>query len=199
MSLPQFAFAASIPLSARPFVQFQVACDFPPTLRNPVVPTRSARSAKMQTSANDGNEIVNPNLAENFAWPPPEMTSEWADAVQRLANAASLRSPQPADIALQEADGDEREALRLLMDRNWSDTRRKREEAVARARAAGDVNRVSAMKEAELRRKATGSARDFFKGYVENEGTYVDEGYVDDGADAMGKLASKFKKWFGGN
>lgn len=194
MSLPQFAFAGSVPLSARPFVQLRLACDFPPTPRNPVVSTRSTR---MQTSANDDDKkIVKP--PENPTWPPPEMTDEWADAVQRLANAASLKSPQPADIALQEADGDEREALRLLMDQNWSDTRRKREEAVARARAAGDVNRVSAMKEAEMRRIATGSARDFFKGYVENEGTYVDDGYVDDGADAMGKLASKFKKWFGG-
>lgn len=152
----------------------------------------------MQSSDNqNADESMQPT--ESSTWPPPEMTSEWAEAVERLANAASLKSPQPADLALQEADGDEKEALRLLMDRNWTDIRRQREDAVARARAAGDVNRVSALKEAEMRRRATGSARDFFKGYVENEGTYVDSGYVDDSADAMGKLKSKFKKWFGGN
>lgn len=142
----------------------------------------------------DGGE----GTREDAVWPPPEMTGEWAEAVERLSNAASLKSPQAADAALQEADGDEKEALRLLMDQNWSDIRRQREEAVARARAAGDLNRVSALKEAELRRKATGSARDFFKGYVENEGRYVDNGYVDDSADAMGKIVGTFKKWFGG-
>ena len=66
----------------------------------------------------------------------------------------------------------------------------------AAARASGDVGSVSAVKEAELRRKATGSAQDFFKSYVEIEGSYVDAGYVDEDSDAIGKLMKGIKKLF---
>lgn len=127
------------------------------------------------------------------------MTEEWAAAIERLVKAVPEATVQSADAALDEADGDEGDALRLLMDQNWSDVRRQREQAVMNARANGDVNRVSAVKEAELRRRATGSARDFFKGYVETEGRYVDAGYVDEDADAYGKMVKGFKNLFGGN
>lgn len=127
------------------------------------------------------------------------MTEEWAAAIERLVKAVPEASVTAADTALDEADGDEAAALRLLMDRNWSDVRRQREQAVMNARANGDVNRVSAVKEAELRRRATGSAADFFKGYVEVEGQYVDSGYVDEDADAYGKMIKGFKNLFGGN
>lgn len=131
-------------------------------------------------------------------WPPVEMTTEWAEAVSRLENSVPSATLETADIALDEADGDEMAALRLLMDESWSDIRRQREMAVAVARANGDVNRVSAVKEAELRRKATGSSRDFFKGYIELKGSYIDAGYIDDSADAMGKISGAFKSLFGG-
>ena len=52
------------------------------------------------------------------------------------------------------------------------------------------------MKEAELRRKATGSAQDFFQSYVDIEGSYVDAGYVDEDSDAIGKLMKGIKKLF---
>mmetsp|Transcript_28231 Transcript_28231/g.110882 ORF Transcript_28231/g.110882 Transcript_28231/m.110882 type:complete len:115 (+) Transcript_28231:422-766(+) len=54
--------------------------------------------------------------------------------------------------------------------------------------------RVSLLEEGRLRREATGSAKDFFKSHVEVEGSYVDQGYVDDQADTMGSI----KKAFGG-
>lgn len=125
------------------------------------------------------------------------MTEEWAEAVLRLANSVKGASLESADEALDVADGDEMAALKSLMEDNRSEIQKKRERVVETARAAGDVNRVSAIKEAELRRTATGSARDFFKGFVEVEGQYVDAGYVDESADAMGQLMGKFKGLFG--
>jgi len=111
-----------------------------------------------------------------------------------LSEGATLQS---ADSALDEADGDEMLALRYLTEDNVSEIQKRRQLAVQTARENGDLNRVSAIKEAEIRRRATGSAKDFFKGYVEVEGQYVDSGYVDSDADAMGKLANTFKNWFG--
>lgn len=150
-------------------------------------------SAQTQPATNNGS-----NGMPEQVWPPPEMTEEWAEAVERLVRAVPNSSRTAADAALDEADGDEPAALRLLMDENWSDVRRQRELAVEKARASGDVNRVSAVKEAELRRRATGSAQDFFKSYVETEGTYIDAGYVDEDADVFGKMKDGFKNLFGG-
>lgn len=187
------AFAASSPLytSARSLI--------PATSVTPLRPTNvkkpGLRSPSVRMEATPAVETEPRTLA---SWPPPEMTEDWADAVLRLAKAVPETSLDAADAALDETDGDEPEALRLLMDSNWSDIRRKRELAVATARANGDVNRVSAVKEAELRRKATGSAQDFFKSYVEIEGSYVDAGYVDEDADAIGKMVKGFKNLFGG-
>lgn len=134
---------------------------------------------------------------EETAWPPADMTDEWAEAVVRLCNSVNGASLQSADAALGEADGDEMLALQYLTQDNASDIQKQRERAVEKARAAGDVNRVSALKEAELRRAATGSARDFFKGFVEVEGQYVDAGYVDENADAMGNFVKSVKDLFG--
>lgn len=130
-------------------------------------------------------------------WPPAGMTAEWAEAVDRLASSIPSATRAVADAALADADGDEMQALELLTQSSGSDIQRQREAAVDKARAAGDTKRVSAIKEAEMRRRATGSAKDFFKGYVEVEGKYVDQGYVDEGADAMGKVTGMIKGWFG--
>lgn len=149
----------------------------------------------VQTQQSPDNGL---NGVSEQVWPPSEMTEEWAEAIERLVRAVPNSSRSAADAALDEADGDEPGALRLLMDENWSDIRRQRELVVEKARASGDVNRVSAVKEAELRRRATGSAQDFFKSYVETEGTYVDAGYVDEDADVFGKMKDGFKNLFGG-
>lgn len=103
-----------------------------------------------------------------------------------------------ADEALTATDGDESLALRALTEENKSDVQMRRESAVEKARAAGDWKRVSALREAALRRRITGSAREFFKAYVETEGRYVDQGYVDEDSDAMGKFVKKVRGWFGG-
>lgn len=156
----------------------------------------TASGAPQEVTTATTDETVSENATK--AWPPPEMTEEWAEAVTRLVNSLPTATLQTADAALKESDGDEMTALRLLMDESWSDIRRKREMAVQRARENGDVNRISAVKEAEIRRKATGSARDFFKGYIEVEGAHVDSGYIDDNADVMGKMVGAFKNLFGG-
>lgn len=137
-------------------------------------------------------------LGSFTTFPPPEMTEEWAEAVQRLTSSISTCTLSAADAALDAAGGDEDLALRYLTEENKSEVQLQRELVVEKAREAGDVNRVSAIKEAELRRRATGSARDFFKGFVEIEGRYVDQGYVDESADVMGKLKEKLGSWFGG-
>lgn len=126
------------------------------------------------------------------------MTPEWAEAVERLSSCIRACTYSVADAALTEADGDEILALRLLTEKNKSEIQQQRELAVERARAAGDTNRVSALREAELRRRVTGSAKGFFKGFVEAEGKYVDQGYVDESSDVMGNLAKKVRGWFGG-
>ncbi len=88
-------------------------------------------------------------------------------------------------------------ALRVLTLATKTPIQEQRERAVEAARASGK-KRVSAIKEAEMRRSATGSARDFFKGYVDVEGSYVDQGYVDEDADAMGKFRRALQKFFSG-
>lgn len=127
---------------------------------------------------------------------PSGITVEWADAVSRLRSSVAGQTWQSADAALSEADGDEVLALRILTERSKSDIQLQREAAVEKARAQG-LNRVSAIKEAEMRRTATGSAKDFFKSFVDVEGQYVDAGYVDESADAMGMFTEKVKKLFG--
>ena len=144
----------------------------------------TASEEPMQTASSD------------LDWPPAEMTEEWAEVIERLVRAVPTASRPATDAALDEADGDEAGALRLLMDQNWSNVRAQREVAVAAARASGDVGRVSGVKEAELLRKATGSAQDFVKSYVEIEGSYVDAGYFDEDSDAIGKLMKGIKKLF---
>ena len=59
-----------------------------------------------------------------------------------------------------------------------------------------DTGKVSKLELARLRRTATGSARDFFKGYVEVRGQHIDTGYVDENADAMGNFVKGVKGWW---
>jgi len=125
---------------------------------------------------------------------PEGITGEWLEAVGRLRSSVGGSTWMTADAALTKADGDELMALKVLTFETKSDEQLKREAIVDKARAAG-YNRVSAMKEAELRRIATGSARDYFKSYVDVKGQHVDNGYVDDSADFMGKI----KNFFGNN
>ena len=128
---------------------------------------------------------------------PTGITEEWGLALGRLRSSVRGATWAMADKALSDADGDEVVALRLLTERTKSTVQLQREAVVAEARKRGE-NRVSAIKEAELRRRATGSAQDFFKGFVEVEGQYVDSGYVDESADAMGSLGKMLGKFWDG-
>lgn len=130
---------------------------------------------------------------------PPGMTEAWFLAARRLAAATPGAGFAAADAALTRADGDEFEALGLLTLAARSDEMVGREAVVEAARSAGDSKRVSALKEAELRRIATGSARNYFGGFVEVAGQHVDSGYVDEEADVMARAGNRFKKWFGGS
>lgn len=130
--------------------------------------------------------------------PPAGMTEEWFLAVRRLVGATAGSTFVSADAALAASGGDELEALGALTVAARGAAQAGREAAVAAARAGGDVGRVSALKEAELRRAATGSARDYFKGFVEVAGEHVDSGYVDEEADVMARAGKKLKGWFGG-
>lgn len=129
---------------------------------------------------------------------PAGMNEEWYLALRRLQAATPGATFGDADGALGRADGDEFEALGLLTVAARGGLQQAREAAVEAARAGGDEKRVSALKEAELRRRATGSAKDYFKGFVEVAGEHVDSGYEDPDADFMGNAGKKLRQWFGG-
>lgn len=202
--IPTTAFTISASFCATSASSFTPSKSKSPTsINNTTAPTtRRSKCVRMEATSTStttsAEQLTTEETPTVTTWPPAEMTEDWVEAVERLVKAVPNSSRPSADAALEQADGDETVALRLLMDSNWSDVRRQREVAVKNARANGDVNRVSAVKEAELRRKATGSAQDFFKAYVETEGSYVDEGYVDEDADAVGKMMKGFKNFFGG-
>lgn len=191
MSTLHPAFTASLPLTLSRTTQSIHITTIAP-LRCTPVPYRSSRITMQQSQPKtQATDITS-------SWPPADMTDDWAAAVERLSRGVPAATRQDADDALCASDGDEQAALQTLVETFTSEVQQQREQAVQRAREGGDKYRVSAIKEAELRRKATGSARDFFKGYVEIEGSYVDSGYVDQQADFMGNAIKGFKKLFGG-
>jgi len=119
-------------------------------------------------------------------------SAAWTAALQRLSAATPSVPMAEVEAALEEADGLEMKALELLT--AASQRIAQREAQIAEYRASG---RISAMEEAALRRRVVGSAADFFKSYVEVKGEYVDQGYVDESSDTMGKAAKAVQKFFG--
>uniref|UniRef100_A0A7S2ZQD1 CUE domain-containing protein n=2 Tax=Rhodosorus marinus TaxID=101924 RepID=A0A7S2ZQD1_9RHOD len=114
-------------------------------------------------------------------------TSVWEETVTSLQNAFPEYSEEEVDTVLMACGGEETLALEKLA--SMSQMNRLRGEELK-----AYEGRVSLLEEGRLRREATGSAKDFFKSHVEVEGSYVDQGYVDDQADTMGSI----KKAFGG-
>lgn len=190
MNIPHPAFAAATALtrpSSRPAPSL--------TSRRRAAPRMQAATPPTPAALADAS-AANTSVVETPVWPPPEMSSEWAEAIQRLTKAVPESTHATADTALSGSDGDEARALQQLTLMHPSATQLMRERAADRARENGDPNRVSAIKEAEMRRRATGSARDFFKGYVEIQGKYVDSGYVDEEADIGRVLSNTFARFF---
>lgn len=118
-------------------------------------------SVTSRTSAKSRVTMVLGEETEKAVWPPAGMTEEWAAAVVRLQKSVRGETLSSADGALAAADGDEVEALMILTDESNSSIRRQREMAVQKERESGNDKRVSALKEAQLRRIATGSYRIF--------------------------------------
>lgn len=116
----------------------------------------------------------------------------WAAAVERLSAATPGVPVAEVEAALEEAGGLELKALESLT--AASARIAEREAQIAEYRANG---RISAMEEAALRRRVVGSAGDFFKSFVEVKGAHVDQGYVDESSDAMGKMNKAVQKFFG--
>mmetsp|Transcript_6650 Transcript_6650/g.14207 ORF Transcript_6650/g.14207 Transcript_6650/m.14207 type:complete len:213 (+) Transcript_6650:121-759(+) len=114
------------------------------------------------------------------------------EAVRRISIA--LPEYTEEEIKAEIARRSNNDELALLELTKNSAGAKENEERIARFRENG---RISAMQEAELRRRVTGSARDFFKTQIEVKGEYVDAGYVDDSADAMGSFMTKVGGWFG--
>ncbi|GAB0496489.1 hypothetical protein MMPV_007801 [Pyropia vietnamensis] len=116
----------------------------------------------------------------------------WAAAVKRLSAATPGVPVAEVEAALEESGGLELKALESLT--AASARIAEREAQIAEYRANG---RISAMEEAALRRRVVGSAGDFFKSFVEVKGAHVDQGYVDESSDAMGKMSKAVQKFFG--
>lgn len=116
----------------------------------------------------------------------------WTAAVKRLSAATPGVPMAEVEVALEESDGLELKALEILT--AASARIAEREAQIADYRASG---RISAMEEAALRRRVVGSAGDFFKSFVEVKGAHVDQGYVDESSDAMGKMGKAVQKFFG--
>eukprot|EP00168_Porphyra_purpurea_P005550 TRINITY_DN1661_c0_g1_i1.p1 TRINITY_DN1661_c0_g1~~TRINITY_DN1661_c0_g1_i1.p1 ORF type:complete len:219 (-),score=63.40 TRINITY_DN1661_c0_g1_i1:145-801(-) len=119
-------------------------------------------------------------------------SAAWTAALGRLSAATPSVPMAEVEAALEEADGIEMKALELLT--ASSERIAQREAQIVEYRASG---RISAMEEAALRRRVVGSAADFFKSYVEVKGEYVDQGYVDESSDTMGKAAKAVQQFFG--
>lgn len=116
----------------------------------------------------------------------------WMAAVKRLSAATPGVPMAEVEAALEESDGLEMKALEMLT--AASARIAEREAQIADYRASG---RISAMEEAALRRRVVGSAGDFFKSFVEVKGAHVDQGYVDESSDAMGKMGKAVQSFFG--
>ncbi|KAJ8901978.1 hypothetical protein NDN08_004179 [Rhodosorus marinus] len=117
-------------------------------------------------------------------------TSVWDETVSSLQNAFPEYSEEDVDTVLMACGGEEAMALEKLA--SMSQINKLRGEELK-----AFEGRVSLLEEGRLRRDATGSAKDFFKSHVDVEGSYVDQGYVDDQADTMGSIKKVFGGMFG--
>eukprot|EP00189_Rhodosorus_marinus_P010112 CAMPEP_0184739876 /NCGR_PEP_ID=MMETSP0315-20130426/2798_1 /TAXON_ID=101924 /ORGANISM="Rhodosorus marinus, Strain UTEX LB 2760" /LENGTH=187 /DNA_ID=CAMNT_0027209073 /DNA_START=101 /DNA_END=664 /DNA_ORIENTATION=+ len=117
-------------------------------------------------------------------------TSVWDETVSSLQNAFPEYSEEEVDTVLMACGGEEAMALEKLA--SMSQINRLRGEELK-----AFEGRVSLLEEGKLRREATGSAKDFFKSHVDVEGSYVDQGYVDEQADTMGSIKKAFGGMFG--
>mmetsp|Transcript_9999 Transcript_9999/g.26663 ORF Transcript_9999/g.26663 Transcript_9999/m.26663 type:complete len:210 (+) Transcript_9999:301-930(+) len=114
------------------------------------------------------------------------------EALRRISIALPEYTKEEIEATIEKNGNDDEKAL-LELTRN-SRGAQAYEDRIAQYRESG---RISAMQEAQLRRRVTGSARDFFKSFVDVKGEYVDAGYVDESADVMGSFVSKVGGWLG--
>lgn len=153
----------------------------------------AAAAAPPSTTATPANPVVNESAAAAVQDTNSTPASPaWTAAIKRLSAATPGVPMAEVEAALKESDGLEMKALEML---TAASTRiAEREAQIAEYRESG---RISAMEEAALRRRVVGSAGDFFKSYVEVKGEFVDQGYVDESSDTMGKVGKAVQKFFG--
>eukprot|EP00188_Purpureofilum_apyrenoidigerum_P002526 Plantae.Rhodophyta-Purpureofilum_apyrenoidigerum.ctg2591.p1 GENE.Plantae.Rhodophyta-Purpureofilum_apyrenoidigerum.ctg2591~~Plantae.Rhodophyta-Purpureofilum_apyrenoidigerum.ctg2591.p1 ORF type:complete len:179 (-),score=44.90 Plantae.Rhodophyta-Purpureofilum_apyrenoidigerum.ctg2591:99-635(-) len=118
------------------------------------------------------------------------MTSVWDETIKSLNKAFPEYSWENVEKILYATGGDEARALERLA--SSSVMTKERQEMVNKYKG-----RVTVMEEGRMRRRATGSARDFFKAYVDVEGSYIEQGYVDKDADVMSSIRKTFGNLFG--
>eukprot|EP00186_Timspurckia_oligopyrenoides_P003740 CAMPEP_0182441358 /NCGR_PEP_ID=MMETSP1172-20130603/284_1 /TAXON_ID=708627 /ORGANISM="Timspurckia oligopyrenoides, Strain CCMP3278" /LENGTH=227 /DNA_ID=CAMNT_0024635565 /DNA_START=72 /DNA_END=755 /DNA_ORIENTATION=+ len=115
------------------------------------------------------------------------------EAIWRIKSALPEYTEKQIKDCLDQYKGDDEKALDELI-RTSTQLSEAQEKRIEEYRKKG---RISASQEAQLRRRVIGSAKDFFKSYIEVKGEYVDQGYVDEKSDVMGGIMSKVSGFFG--